>query len=144
MMGPLWKCNQAKAYLVPLWYIAWALTQWAEILSEGALCNLCPSAFSQTIYKTFTAWFYKKYIVKIIHFVRIMTIAQEKFGSLFPCCFSDSWSQIFHKFESIWSPWTHGFGSYDLLCKVHNLLKRLFGHEKNWQLTDYRSRYRFF
>ena len=28
----------------------------------------------------------------------------------------------------------------DLLCKVHNPLKRLFGHEKS---ADYRSRYRF-
>ena len=32
----------------------------------------------------------------------------------------------------------------DLLCKVHNPLKRLFGHEKNRQSADYRSRYRFF
>ena len=32
----------------------------------------------------------------------------------------------------------------DLLCKVHNPLKRLFGHEKNRQLANYRSRYRFF
>ena len=32
----------------------------------------------------------------------------------------------------------------DLLCKVHNPLKRLFGHEKNRQLADYRRRYRFF
>ena len=32
----------------------------------------------------------------------------------------------------------------DLLCKVNNPLKRLFGHEKNRQSADYRSRYRFF
>ena len=32
----------------------------------------------------------------------------------------------------------------DLLCKVHNPLKRLFGHEKNRQSADYWSRYRFF
>ena len=36
------------------------------------------------------------------------------------------------------------YSGNDLLCQVHNPLKRLFGHEKNRQSADYRSRYRFF
>ena len=52
MMGPLWKCNQAKAYLVPLWYIAWAITMSWNSFSRSVITfvQLCfHTIFCQTI-----------------------------------------------------------------------------------------------
>ena len=44
--------------------------------------------------------------------IHAQALEQERLGTFFPCCIGDSLLQIFYKFETIWSPWTHGFVSY--------------------------------
>ena len=74
------------------------------------------------------------------------------FFSLKSRCFGLGQTYWADKFWGIWGIFCQTisihFGTVspgnDLLCKVHNPLKRLFGHEKNRQSADYRSRYRFF